>query len=117
MRVQVPPSAHRTRGSYAGLFFVYFLSGVKTVKRSLIFIFITVFVDMLGYSMILPLLPFFVQAQGGDAVLAGGLQSLYAFLQLFSGPILGSLSDRYWRKPILVACLFGTALAYTLFGL
>jgi DHA1 family tetracycline resistance protein-like MFS transporter len=87
------------------------------MKRSLIFIFITVFVDMLGYSMILPLLPFFVQAQGGDAVLAGGLQSLYAFLQLFSGPILGSLSDRYGRKPILVACLFGTALAYTLFGL
>jgi MFS transporter, DHA1 family, tetracycline resistance protein len=87
------------------------------MKRSLIFIFITVFVDMLGYSMILPLLPFFVQAQGGDAVLAGGLQSLYAFLQLFSGPILGSLSDRYGRKPILVACLFGTAIAYTLFGL
>lgn len=87
------------------------------MKRSLIFIFITVFVDMLGYSMILPLLPFFVQAQGGDALLAGGLQSLYAFLQLFSGPILGSLSDRYGRKPILVACLFGTAIAYTLFGL
>lgn len=87
------------------------------MKRSLIFIFITVFVDMLGYSMILPLLPFFVQAQGGDAVLAGGLQSLYAFLQLFSGPVLGSLSDRYGRKPILVACLFGTAIAYTLFGL
>jgi MFS transporter, DHA1 family, tetracycline resistance protein len=87
------------------------------MKRSLTFIFITVFVDMLGYSMILPLLPFFVQAQGGDAVLAGGLQSLYAFLQLFSGPILGSLSDRYGRKPILVACLFGTAMAYTMFGL
>lgn len=87
------------------------------MKRSLNFIFITVFVDMLGYSMILPLLPFFVQAQGGDAALAGGLQALYAFLQLFSGPILGSLSDRYGRKPILIACLFGTAMAYTMFGL
>jgi MFS family permease len=86
-------------------------------KRSLSFIFITVFVDMLGYSMILPLLPFFVKAQGGDAALAGGLQSLYALLQLFSGPVLGSLSDRYGRKPILVACLFGTAVAYTMFGL
>ncbi len=72
---------------------------------------------MLGYSMILPLLPFFVQAQGGDAALAGGLQSLYAFLQLFSGPLLGALSDRHGRKPILVACLFGTAIAYTMFGL
>lgn len=49
--------------------------------------------------------------------MAGGLQSFYALLQLFSGPILGSLSDRYGRKPILIACLFGTAVAYTLFGL
>ena len=87
------------------------------MKRSLTFIFITVFVDMLGYSMILPLLPFFIQAQGGDAALVGGLQALYAFLQLFSGPLLGALSDRYGRKPILVACLFGTAIAYTIFGL
>jgi DHA1 family tetracycline resistance protein-like MFS transporter len=87
------------------------------MKRSLPFILVTVFVDMLGYSMILPLLPFFVQAQGGDAALAGGLQSFYALLQLFSGPILGSLSDRYGRRPILITCLFGTALAYALFGL
>ncbi len=86
------------------------------MKRSLVFIFITVFVDMLGYSMILPLLPFFIQQQGGNAALAGGLQSFYALLQLFSGPILGSLSDRYGRKPILVICLFGTAVAYTIFG-
>jgi DHA1 family tetracycline resistance protein-like MFS transporter len=90
---------------------------MPTMKRSLPFILVTVFVDMLGYSMILPLLPFFVQAQGGDAALAGGLQSFYALLQLFSGPILGSLSDRYGRRPILITCLFGTAIAYALFGL
>ena len=101
----------------AGLFlYLDSLAANHFMKRSLLFIFITVFVDMLGYSMILPLLPFFVQAQGGDAVLAGGLQSLYAFLQLFSGPVLGSFSDRYGRKPILVICLFGTAIAYTMFG-
>jgi MFS transporter, DHA1 family, tetracycline resistance protein len=107
MRVQVPPSALGPLKSGS------FLS---PMKRSLVFIFITVFVDMLGYSMILPLLPFFIQQQGGNAALAGGLQSLYALLQLFSGPILGSLSDRYGRKPILVICLFGTAVAYTIFG-
>jgi len=87
------------------------------MKRSIAFIFITVFVDMLGYSMILPLLPFFIQAQGGNAAMAGGLQSVYAFIQLFSGPVLGSFSDRYGRKPILILCLFGTAVAYTIFGL
>lgn len=83
----------------------------------LVFIFITIFVDVLGYSMILPLLPFFVQKQGGGAAMAGTLASLYAFLQLFSGPVLGSLSDRLGRKPILLLCLFGTAIAYILFGL
>lgn len=86
-------------------------------KPRLVFIFITVFVDMLGYSMMLPLLPFFVTQNGGNAAIAGGLSSFYAFIQLFSGPVLGSLSDRVGRKPVLLACLFGTAIAYALFGL
>lgn len=85
-------------------------------RPSLTFILITIFVDILGYSMMIPLLPFFVQKQGGGAAVAGALASLYAFLQLFSGPVLGSLSDRIGRKPILLACLFGTAIAYAAFG-
>jgi len=86
-------------------------------RAPLVFIFITVFVDMLGYSMIVPLLPFFVTRQGGGAAIAGGLSSFYAFLQLFSGPVLGSLSDRLGRKPILSVCLLGTSVAYMIFGL
>jgi MFS family permease len=86
-------------------------------RPSLAFILITIFVDILGYSMMIPLLPFFVQKQGGGAAIAGTLASLYAFLQLFSGPVLGSLSDRLGRKPILLVCLFGTAIAYAIFGL
>lgn len=72
---------------------------------------------MLGYGIMLPLLPFFVQAQDGGAAIAGGLMSLYASIQLVSGPILGALSDRYGRKPILLLCLFGTGSAYLLLGL
>jgi MFS transporter, DHA1 family, tetracycline resistance protein len=83
----------------------------------LVFIFITVFVDMLGYGMILPLLPFYVQQQHGGAAIVGYLSAFYAALQLVSGPVLGALSDRVGRKPILLLCLFGTALAYALFGL
>lgn len=72
---------------------------------------------MLGYGIMLPLLPFFVQAQDGGAAIAGGLMSMYASIQLVSGPILGALSDRYGRKPILLLCLFGTGTSYLLLGL
>lgn len=73
--------------------------------------------DLLGYGIMLPLLPFFVRAQDGGAAIAGGLMSMYSAVQLVSGPILGALSDRYGRKPILLICLFGTACAYLLLGL
>ncbi|MCB9110593.1 MAG: MFS transporter [Anaerolineales bacterium] len=84
---------------------------------SLIFIFITVFVDMLGYGIMLPLLPFYVQAQAGGAAIAGALSSLYASAQLFAGPVLGALSDRFGRRPVLLICLFGTSIGYLTLGL
>lgn len=92
---------------------------IATMKRPspLVFIFITVFVDMLGYGMILPLLPFYVQQQDGGAAVVGYLSAFYASLQLVSGPVLGALSDRFGRKPILLLCLLGTSVAYSLFGL
>ncbi|MCC6986739.1 MAG: MFS transporter, partial [Anaerolineales bacterium] len=84
---------------------------------SFFIILVSVFVDMLGYGIMLPLLPFFVQAQDGGAAIAGGLMSMYSTIQLVSGPILGALSDRYGRKPILLFCLLGTATSYLLLGL
>lgn len=65
----------------------------------------------------LPLLPFYVQAQDGGAAIAGALTSLYASTQLFAGPVLGALSDRYGRRPVLLICLFGTSLGYLMLGL
>lgn len=89
------------------------------MSPSLLILYISVFVDLLGYGIMLPLLPFYVQthAQAGGAAIAGGLMSVYSAVQLVSGPILGALSDRYGRKPILMICLFGTACAYLLLGL
>jgi len=86
-------------------------------KSALLFIFITVFVDLLGYGMMVPLLPFYVQEQQGGAAIAGSLGSLYALMQLLSGPVMGSLSDRYGRRPVLLISLLGTSLAYLLLGL
>ena len=83
----------------------------------LTFIFITVLVDLLGYGMMIPLLPYYVQEQHAGATAAGAIGSVYALMQLVSGPIIGELSDRYGRRPVLLVCLSGTALAYLLLGL
>ena len=72
---------------------------------------------MLGYGIMLPLLPFYVQAQAGGAAIAGALSSLYASAQLFAGPVLGALSDRFGRRPVLLICLFGTSIGYLTLGL
>ncbi len=73
-----------------------------------------VFFNILGYGMVSPLLPLYVTRLGGDAALAGVLGALYAAMQLISGPILGALSDRHGRKPVLLVCFLGTAMSYAL---
>ncbi|HEY9420196.1 MAG TPA: MFS transporter, partial [Thermoanaerobaculia bacterium] len=78
------------------------------------FLFITVFVDMMGYGIVIPLLPFYAQQFAPGAVLIGLLGSLYAAMQFFGGPFLGGLSDRSGRRPVLLLCLFGSSFAYLL---
>jgi MFS transporter, DHA1 family, tetracycline resistance protein len=82
----------------------------------LLIIFACVFLDMLGYGMIVPLLPFMVREGPQQALLVGLLSSLYALMQLLVAPLLGALSDRVGRRPVLVGCLFVAAGAYALLG-
>ncbi len=92
---------------------------ISTRKRSspLVFLFVTVFVDMVGYGIVIPLLPFYAREYSPGAVLVGILGSLYAAMQFFGGPALGGLSDRVGRRPVLLFCLFGASMAYLLLGL
>jgi DHA1 family tetracycline resistance protein-like MFS transporter len=83
----------------------------------LVFLFITVFVDMVGYGLVIPLLPFYTRQHAAGAALVGLLGSLYAVMQFVGGPFLGGLSDRVGRRPVLILCLLGVSLAYLLLGL
>ena len=86
-------------------------------RSPLVFLFVTVFVDMIGYGIVVPLLPFYAGPYASGAMLVGLLGSLYAAMQFISGPFLGGLSDRHGRRPVLLSCLLGTSLAYLSLGL
>lgn len=77
-------------------------------------IFLIVLVDVLGFTIILPLLPFYSERLGATPIVVGALVSTYAVCQLISGPILGQLSDRSGRRPILLVSQAGTLLGFLL---
>ena len=69
-------------------------------------------VDVLGLSIIIPLLPFYAEHFGASATVVGTLVSSFAFCQLIAGPILGKLSDRMGRKPLLIVSQIGTCIGF-----
>ena len=77
----------------------------------------TVFVDMVGFFVVLPLLPFYAERLGGDASIVGALVSAFAFAQLTTAPLWGKLSDRLGRRPVILAGTLVAAAAYVVFGL
>jgi MFS family permease len=77
----------------------------------------TVFVDMIGFTIVLPLLPFYATRLGADASMVGVLIAAFPAAQLVVSPFWGRLSDRYGRRPMILAGLLSSAAAYALFGL
>jgi DHA1 family tetracycline resistance protein-like MFS transporter len=80
-------------------------------------IFLVVFVDLLGFGLILPLLPFYAEAYGANELVVGLLVASYAAAQFLGAPLLGRLSDRYGRRPILLLSILGTTLGFVLLGI
>jgi len=88
------------------------------MKRSpLVVLFLTVFIDLLGFGIVLPLLPYYAESFGAGPLTVTLLSSSYSLMQFLFAPVWGRLSDRVGRRPILVLSLAGSALSYLLFGL
>lgn len=81
-------------------------------NKALITIFLIVFIDLLGFGIILPLLPFIAQKYQANAAQIGLLTATYSFFQLLAAPVLGRLSDRFGRKKILILSQLGSALGF-----
>jgi DHA1 family tetracycline resistance protein-like MFS transporter len=81
------------------------------MSRPLLIIFLTIFVNLIGFGIIIPLLPFYAETFGASPVVIGLLFAVFSLCQLFAAPALGDLSDRYGRRPILVFSLAGTVVS------
>jgi MFS transporter, DHA1 family, tetracycline resistance protein len=94
---------------------------MKNQRPALAFIFVTLLIDVIGLGIIIPVLPALIQELTGgslsDASRYGGwMLFAYAMMQLLFAPVMGGLSDRFGRRPVLLASLFGFGLDYILMG-
>jgi MFS family permease len=90
-----------------------------TRPGSLAVIFLTVFIDLLGFGMVIPLLPVYARQFSTDehGWQLGALMAVFSVMQLFATPLWGRLSDRIGRRPVLMIGLAGSVIFYTMFGL
>ena len=85
-------------------------------NKRLFSIILVVFIDLLGFSLILPLLPYYAETFSANQTTTGILIASYAVMQLSGAPLLGRLSDRFGRRPVLLLSVFGTFLGFLLLG-
>src|SRR4030042_2542380 len=79
-------------------------------------IFLIVFIDLLGFSLILPLLPYYAETYGATPTIVGLLVASYAGAPLIGSPLLGRLSDRIGRKPVLLRSVICAGIGFLLLG-
>ena len=87
-------------------------------QRSPLFVlFLTVFIDLVGFGIIIPVLPLYAEHFHATPMAIGWLTGIYSGMQIIFTPILGKLSDRFGRRPVLMVSIAGTAVGFALMGL
>lgn len=86
-------------------------------KKPFLVIFLTVFMDLVGFGIIIPLSPFLARQFGADALQVGLLMTIYSLLQFVFSPVWGQMSDRWGRRPVILVSVLGAAFAHLWFGL
>jgi len=84
------------------------------VTRPLVIIFLTIFVNLVGFGIIVPLLPYYAETFGASPFVIGLLFAVFSLCQLLAAPALGDFSDRYGRRPVLIFSLAGTVISFVM---
>src|SRR5499427_3877711 len=84
------------------------------VPRPLLIIFLTILVNLVGFGIIVPLLPFYAETFGASPLVIGLLFAVFSISQLVAAPVLGDWSDRYGRRPVLIFSLLGTVVSFVM---
>jgi MFS transporter, DHA1 family, tetracycline resistance protein len=86
-------------------------------KPSLFVVFLTVFIDLIGFGIVLPLLPLYSKLFGANGFVIGAIIASYSAMQFLFAPMWGRLSDRIGRRPVLLVSTAGAVVSYALFGM
>jgi DHA1 family tetracycline resistance protein-like MFS transporter len=86
-------------------------------RSPLFVLFLTVFIDLIGFGIVIPILPLYAEHFHASPVAIGWLTGIYSGMQIIFTPILGKLSDRLGRRPVLFVSIVGTAIGFALMGL
>lgn len=86
-------------------------------RSPLVIIFITIFIDLIGFGIVIPVLPLYAERYGASEATIGILLASYSAMQFIFAPILGKLSDRVGRRPVLLVSLIGTSIGFLIMGL
>src|SRR5687767_2071320 len=87
------------------------------MSRPLLIIFLTILVNLIGFGIIIPLLPFYAETFGASPLTIGLLFASFSMAQLVSSPVLGAWSDKWGRRPVLIFSLIGTVVSFVMLAM